>query len=93
MTTVRTCREPSCKAALIFVESPAGKVVPVDAETAKCADCGHIHSAGPDDNLGLPCEDEGCECPRHAIGTYHPDRHTSHFKTCTKPSQFTRRTT
>ena len=56
---VKSCREQSCRARIVWLPTKSGSQMPVDADTV-----------GPDDTM------------------YDARRHTSYFKTCTKPNKF-----
>lgn len=71
------CVEDTCKAEFIFLDNPASG------------------NRVPVDVDSLS-EDEVAEIAltKRTDGiTYDPERHVSHFKTCTKPGRFTRRKT
>jgi hypothetical protein len=74
------CRE--CEADIFFAKTPNDKSVPLDIVPAE--DGAYVLVAG---EPGEPIELEKFDADRHAGRA----RYTSHFKTCSNPSRFSKR--
>lgn len=83
---IRFCREPSCRRPIVFAETPAGKVCPIDVEPTTDPKVAKYYLAAW----------QIATTPRYLLAPAseaEPDDplFSSHFATCTKASQFSKK--
>jgi len=96
INSIKTCEQSGCGKKIIFMLNTAsGKYVPVDYDSLTRDEKNIIEgiveavdtSFNDKDYIGEPvlgCNDKFCLC-------YNNNHHISHFKTCTNPNKFSKR--
>lgn len=83
---VRFCREQTCKAQIIFAETPSGRICPVDVEPTLVGE--YVLVAW---QVKAPGKSTGYLLGRAADAEPAEPRFTSHFRTCRKATQFSKK--
>lgn len=77
---IHACRDAGCGTRIVFVLTPKGHQMPVDAATVLCTFCSHAH-------LGSGCA--SCSCGAFKLAAmFDSEIMTSHFQTCRSPARF-----
>jgi hypothetical protein len=87
---VRFCREATCRAPIVFAEGPSGRTLPIDVTPSTDPKTARYYLAAWQIDRVNPAQ------PRYLLGLAseaEPDdpRFASHFTTCTRASQFSRK--